>query len=311
MDEFRANILRASYENIPFPVAHADTESGHDGKLHKAYLVPGGEWEPTGLNPDSGVLSVPLFPGVDGMEDLYPGTYRRLLAAIKDVPVGRLVHPTRGTMRVFMQKVGESTTAEAQNGTLLTLHWSQHTAAVEQTDPTRSPANTSATACTSAATAADAQIAADLPDLAATLAAQDMLLAAYVAEQFAQLDALAAVTFAAVDAAFAAMVTRVEVLKARPEVRTARGSVALRALASCGRTLVATKAIYAPLRAEARTFEVATNASITDVAAQVYGDARNVERLMRANRILRPTDIQAGRSLVILPDPQAPRGRPR
>lgn len=300
---FEATLLRASYEGITFPVEQADTETSHDGVGHKAYRVDGADYEPTGLNEDKGTLVVPLFNGIEGRFDLYPATYKYLLQAIKLNPLGRLVHPTRGSIRAFMSVAREQLSADRdRDGVRLTLTWAEHNQAAQRpTNPVTSPALQSRTQCILLAQRADLDIEALVGSLIG-LVTGPILLAELIEGYFNDL-AVANVSYGAVAAAFAAMGAAVQYNRSLDVLRSASATAAVYSLAQLSAALIAAQDVYMPRVADRTTYRVVSPMAVWDVAEAVYGDCRKTGPLFAANVILNPTFIASGTVLVILPDP--------
>jgi prophage DNA circulation protein len=308
---FAANILRASFQGIEFPVEEADSGTSHDGVGHKAYRVDGADFEPTGLNEESGTLTVPLFNGVDGMQDLWPNTWKRLLQAIRLNPIGTLVHPTRGSMTVFLSQAHEKFVAQEQDGVRLHLQWAQHNgnSTDQNTDPVQSPATQSAAACNLAAERFDAEVIAlgntlaaerlnaDTPTLGNPLLTA-LLVASFIAEQFVLLDS-AVQTAGSIKASFALMEERLAEIRAYPELRAAFGFGAFSALSTLGCTLLSTLNVYLPGLTTATSVTLSVTQTVWEVAESAYGTCEGVSDILDANTILDPLAIPPGTVLTI------------
>lgn len=302
--EFATNILRASFQGIAFPVSEADTVTSHDGQAHKAYRVPGADWEPTGLNEEKGTLVVPLFNGVEGFEDLYPGTHRALLDAIRQNPIGDFVHPTRGPMRAFLSNVKESAKGDVQDGVVLVLTWAEHTGLVASraTDPTRTQVTRSSVAVVDLSAVADTQMLLVDPLASTTLTlGTALLMAEYFASVFASLDA-GQLSFGAISSAFALMANRVEYNRGLAVMLAASGYAAQAALANVSAALLNARTLYLPRSSDSSAFRVEAPMAVWDVALAVYGDASLVAPIYDANTLVSPF-LSPGTVLTILPDP--------
>lgn len=282
-------ILRASYEGVPFPVREAKTTTSHDGTGHKAYRVPGADWEPTGLNPDEGSLVIPAVTGVEGMD--WPAGWVRLVNAVKAAPIGRLVHPTRGELRVFVHRLEESAEAETRNGVLGTLQWSQHNPNA-QTVPAGSDAAGSAPSATAQAEKADAALAA---------LGKSSTLATDVDAKLALLSSTAVVSAASVTSAFETLRASVDAYRADPLVQAASGYAAMVELTALLRVLEKARAAYLPRIDDSGFYTVRVPMTLLDVAVAVYGDATLASRLVRANTLTNPNDLRPGTVLRVPP----------
>lgn len=277
-------ILRASYEGVPFPVSGAKTKISHDGAEHKALLVPGSDWEPTGANSDEGSLTIPFVDGVEGLA--WPSGWERLISVVRSTPIGRLVHPSRGELRVFVQMLEEVLDPEVRNGTMATLQWSVHNPEAQR----------AVSATDASATNAEAQ--AERADAALLAVGVTSTLNADTAAALDALSALTALSAATVSATFSDLIARAEVHRANRVVLTARGFAAYRELTALIRAFAAAREAYLPTTTSA-TFTVRAPTSVLDVAAEVYGDATLASRILRANALTDPMALSPGTVLVI------------
>lgn len=291
---YRENLLDASYEGVTFPVSEAETETSHDLARHKAYRRPGADLEPLGLNEDSGTLVVPLFNDLDGFRgvDMYPGRYRRLLDVIRQTPIGRLVHPTRGPVRAAIVVVKEKLLATQRNGIVLSLAWVEHT-------PTTGAEARSITTEATRARLDDFDSAATVAGLAAEAQAEQLR---------ALLDAVdtAAGEGLAVLAALAALRARIDEIAALPAMGDASSWPVLRAFGVFKAATVGLVEVYAPETAAPQTFELPATMSVTAAGLLIYGDATaGADLLLKANRLSDPTRIPEGTRLTVPPLPKA------
>lgn len=275
-------ILRASYEGVPFPVQSAKTTTSHDGTGHKAYRVPGADWEPTGLNPDEGSLAIPAIAGVEDLQ--WPDGWTRLVAAVKAAPIGRLVHPTRGELRVFVHRLEETAEAEVRNGVMGTMQWSQHNGAAQVVPPGTDAAGSAPSAVAQAVVA----------DTACAAAGKTTALASTVETKLGSLTALTIVTAPAVNAVFEELRATVDALRLAPEVQLAVGYPAMVALTELLRVLEKARAAFLPRIVGARTHTVRVPSTLLDVALLVYGDATRAADLARVNTFTDPNDLPPG-----------------
>lgn len=282
-------ILRASYEGVPFPVREAKTTFSHDGTGHKAYRVPGADWEPCGLNPDEGTLVIPAVTGVEGMD--WPRGWDRLVRAVKAAPIGRLVHPTRGELRVFVHRLEESAEAEVRNGVQGTLQWSQHNPNA-QTVPAGSDAGGSGAAASAQAERVNAALLI-VGIVAAVAEAVDALLSDLTSGNIAPVSS--------VIAGFSKLRASVDYYRGQPEVQAASGYDAMVELSALLRVLDKAQAEFLPRTDDAGVYMVRVPMSLIDVAVEMYGDATRVRDLMRANALTDPNALTPGMVLQVPP----------
>jgi prophage DNA circulation protein len=229
------------------------------------------------------------------MQDLWPNTWKRLLQAIRLNPIGTLVHPTRGSMTVFLSQAHEKFVAQEQDGVRLHLQWAQHNgnSTDQNTDPVQSPATQSAAACNLAAERFDAEVTALGNPLLTAL-----LVASFIAEQFVLLDS-AVQTAGSIKASFALMEERLAEIRAYPELRAAFGFGAFSALSTLGCTLLSTLNVYLPGLTTATSVTLSVTQTVWEVAESAYGTCEGVSDILDANTILDPLAIPPGTVLTI------------
>lgn len=127
------DLQEASMDGIPFPVSERSRSGTRDAARVKPPYQDGQGVEPTGLGPAVYRITIPLFPDVEGYEDLYPGTYRDLIALFKnsDRPTFEYVDPIDGGVNVFCAEWDEAASADARDGVLLTVQLEEVTLEVD------------------------------------------------------------------------------------------------------------------------------------------------------------------------------------
>jgi len=96
-----SQLLEASWRGIPFPTLGVETGASHNIVQHKRVDRNGARVENTGLNSSTYSVRVPFIntlakgPG-ETWRNLYPETYRRVIAALEDRSSGPFVHPDFG-----------------------------------------------------------------------------------------------------------------------------------------------------------------------------------------------------------------------
>ena len=305
VNSFKQTIYTASFQGIVFPVASAKTVISHDGEGPKAYRVRGEDWEPTGENGEEGTLIVPLFNGVEGYTNLWPVTYRALIAAMKNTPIGRFVHPTRGPMQAFLKKIDEAAEGATQDGVVLVIEWHEHLSRSQPqtTVPTVAQSRSTPQAALVAAAQADSSIAITAPPVPPGAPA---LLAGYYAEQFQYLASLTVQTYSAVRTTFAALQMAVAIWRQTPPLRTADAYQAQADLAALAVTTQAVMNAYLPGQTIAAPYVVPVAMPVWEVAEAVYGDATLGWLILQANNLPRPGRITPGTRLTLLPNPNTP-----
>lgn len=121
-------ILQASYEGIAFPVTGLSDTLSNDAAIHRAYMVPGGMIEPTGYAPRTGTATVAFDNGVpwgDGSVPLFPDVFQAFLTAVRNSPIGTLVHPHYGPIRALLSNVRVETRPTTRSGVMVTFTYTE------------------------------------------------------------------------------------------------------------------------------------------------------------------------------------------
>lgn len=300
-DEFSTLIADASFEGILFPVETASTDSGHDAAEHTAYRRRGADIEPTGRQADRGTLTIPLVntPALAARYGtLFPDLYRTLRALFEEVPIGELLHPTRGTFQALIKSWHEELSPDSRSGTVLKVDWVEHNAsALAQTAPDGGPPSDTTANASELASVADAKMAA-VPSSGYTPVAPTFN------TQLAILDG-PGLTFADVGACFRVLFGAVDANLALATLATAAAYEARSALENLRAAVVAMQSRYQPQRDRVRLFTVPQTMALWQVAQIVYGDASLDGLILAANAIEDALFVPAGRVLTILPSTAA------
>lgn len=298
-DDLAKVVLEASYAGISFPVSECPFTFGHDGVEHSAFGRDGVDCEPTGQQAFKGTLVVPLYNGLAGFEqdNLFPGTFRDLIATIGVTPIGDLVHPLLGNVRAFMRTGNVESDSNVRSGILLRLEWTEHRASTQllvgESGETPQDATQSVT---SQADVADAAMLEVMPDGGYTL------MAPAVATQLAVIEAVS-VRPAAVDAAMRAVTDAANSNLALPALATIEAAQAIVELERViSRAYAVRDSLLVGLR-RANTITTPRAMAVWEIAQQAYGDATQTQTLLDANPSLSadPLFVPAGRVVVVPP----------
>lgn len=300
-DELSTYLADASYGGILFPVEMASTDSGHDGAEHTAYRRTGADIEPTGRQADRGTLVIPLLntPAlVARYGALFPDLYRVLRAIFADVPIGELLHPTRGTFQAFIKSWKEELSSDARSGLTLRVEWVEHNAsALLDLGPDGSAPSDATTNTATLATTADTAMAA-VPSSGYTPVKP------VIDAQINALD-LPSLTYAEVAACFRVMLDVIELDLALVTLATAAAYDARSALEDLRSAVLAMQARTQPGLNAVRRYTVPQTMALWQVAQAVYGDASKDGLLLAANAIPDALFVPAGTVLTVLPDASA------
>ncbi len=296
-DLFTETLLEASFEGVAFPAESEEGEFGHDVVEHAARGRDGADLEPTGWRARRGTIVACFVNGVEGQENLFPGRYNELVAAIKAHPIGSFAHPVEGLMDAMLKVGRRSTRAEDRGGCRVTIEWVEHNASAASLAGFSGSRETDApTTCEERATTADTEMAAADPTGSYTPTRP------VVDAQLAVLEG-ATRRYGEIVAALRTMrdvaVTNMEL----PAFATVRGYFAVRALADLRAAVSQLRSRYLPETSRIRTYVVPTTMSDWQVAAIVYGAAKYAPLVRQSNPLPDFSAIAPGTRLVILPVP--------
>lgn len=292
---FEETLLIGSYEGIFFPIVEAATEGGHDNVKHKAYKRRGADCEPTGLKEYSGTLKLALVNGLQTWEQLFPDIYHDLLNKIESTPIGRLQHPTKGAFTALVETWSEQLSGKGpHNGVMLDLHWVEHNgeATVLPLLDGQSATSNTTNAATIQATEADVAVA------TASGSSPYQGMSATVNVQLTYLDAQTR-SYTEVVQAIGAILVLVEANLALPALAVASAHPAVVALERLRATTYRLRDKYLGTNSQPRTYVVPRTAPLWMIAHEVYGDSSKAQLLATVNSMIDPTEIPAGRQLLI------------
>lgn len=297
-----STLADAAYEGILFPVESAPTDSGHDAAEHTAYGRRGADIEPCGRQADRGTMTIPFIntPALVARYGvLFPDLYRTVRALFEDLPIGRLMHPTRGEFRALIKSWHEELSADSRSGVTVRVEWVENNASVSVSlDSDGTPVADPATTVASNAATADVEMAKALP------AGGYVPVKDGVDSELTYLQS-ASRTFAEVGSALRTMLDLANANLALEVLQAAAAFDAVNALEALRASIYALQAVYQPRAAEARTYTLTETMAAWQVAQIVYGDASRDGLLLAANAIPDPLSIGAGTVLTILPDTSA------
>lgn len=293
-DPFEQALVDASFEGIRFPVVRAPVEGGHDSAEHKAYLRAGAVIEPTGRQPYTGTLEVPLVnaPGLESRYggQLFPRLLEQLRGLFESTPIGRLVHPVLGALTVHIKAWPFEAEAESRGGVTMRVQWIEHAASVaEVLDLSDGSTVESVQATADAADTAVAAVAPSAPSLrtsvdsATATASQSGASPEEIRGAFSQLD------------------DDLDAVLAVPELgeATSASMAALTAVERLRDAVFVLREQYQP-RQRSREYVVPSSGlSVVDVALEVYGSLDAVAKILAANAITATTALRPGRRLVL------------
>lgn len=292
-DLLATTLLEAAFEGVAFPVTECKTRGGHASAKHRAYRRRGVDNEPTGQEPYTGTLAVPLLAGLAPYGDrLFPGTYYDLLAKLEANPIGLLTHPTKGVFRAMIDSWDEVAAPDVRNGVTLELRWTEHNgeAGILLAADGQTPTDPASAAQTQA-TAADAAMASVAPGgYTAT--------APVFAAQLAFLDA-ATRTPLEIAAATGTMLAAVNANLALAVFAPATAHAAVAALEALRAQTYAVRSSRLGASGAPRTFTNDATQPLWMIARRLYGDAARASVLMAANGISDPLFVPAGSVLVV------------
>lgn len=295
-DAFADLFLPTEYEGVAFhaAVTEAEVEDGHDFAEFTAFGRDGADAQHTGLKAKSGTLTAAFVRTIDPA--LYPDRYQELLEKFRQVPIGRLQHPTEGPLRAAITSWSRKFEAGQRGGVFVRIAWR------EVGDPATymafaagaAPSADGAAAATSAAATADAAMA--TADPAGTYAPTS----ATVTAQLAYLEG-ATRSHGEVQAAVRAMLDPVERNLALPALSGAAAHDAVAALEALRALVYRVRDRYIPDARRVRTHTVAATQPLWQLALELYGSIDRASLLLAANTIPDPARVPAGTVLTVLP----------
>lgn len=292
-------LLEAAFEGVSFPVTACHTRGGHGSAKHRAYRRRGVDNEPTGQEPYSGTLSVPLLAGLAPYGDaLFPGTYFDLVNKLESNPLGLLTHPTKGVLTAMMDSWDEIASSETTNGVTLEIAWTEHngSAGLLLANTGAAPTNpaASAQAQASSADAAMESVAPTPPRLPPVYIPVTPVFAA----QLAFLDAQAR-TPGEIASAVGLMLAPVVANLALAVFAPATAHAAVVALEALRASTYAVRGQYLGATGAVRTYTNPRAQPLWQIARELYGDAAQASALLAANTLSDPLFVAPGRVLIV------------
>lgn len=295
-DAFEQSLVDASFEGVRFPVSRAPVEGGHDSAEHKTYLRAGAVIEPTGRQPYSGTLEVPLVntPGLEarygGGGGLFPRLLERLRWTFEATPIGRLVHPVLGALTVHIKAWPFEAEAESRGGVTMRVQWIEHADTIIRGMDFHDGSTVEGVQAT--ADTADAAVAVVAPATVSLRTSVDT--AAATASQ-------SGASPEEIRGAFSALDEDLTDVLALPALGEAT-SASMAALTSVERLRDAVSVLREQYQPRQRTREYvvpSSGLSVVDVALEVYGSLDAVAKIIAANAITATTSLRPGRRLVL------------
>lgn len=124
IDEFGARHIPSSYEGVEFPTDDVSVSGGNDFVLHKYYLGDGGDHEFAGQNPNEGKLRALMLNDI-GAGTLWPDRYLQLMRKFASNPIGTLMHPIYGRLRVAIVSWEVISNTRNRSGYVIEITWRQ------------------------------------------------------------------------------------------------------------------------------------------------------------------------------------------
>lgn len=303
-------LQEAALDGVAFPVSSRTVGYGRDGARIRLPYVDGQDVEDTGRLPRTYSLELPLFPGIEGYDDLYPGTYERLVSlAESQRSLTQIVYtdPVHGDVDVRLWSLQEITVADRRDGAMVRIELEEVTFDTTGTTVVRSPARDGEGAARAADDAIasgdvvseeDVQGAMDSTGPPQTAAQRRGRIAGAPIESLWK-DLSTSLTSAALaaDEAAAAVDTvraKLNAIISLPGMESAdgwelRGSL-LRVIEASGRLAEQAVARAVPTVELTLTGEV----SVYELAAGLYRDASRVDDVLRRNSVRDPHAIRVG-----------------
>lgn len=311
MGIWEQELQEAKLDGIAFPIGNRQVSYGRDGARIRLPYVDGQDVEDTGRVPRTYSFDVPCFPDVEGYEDLWPGTYDRLVALVespRSLTQVTYTDPVHGDVDVRVWSLQETTSPDMRDGAILRFEVEEVSFDVTGTTVVvRSPARDGE----SAAREADDAIAED------EIVTEGQVKEAMGSTGFRQTPAqrraaiagapietmwrdfaagVDGVALAVDQAAVAVDVVRAKVnaILALPAMVSTdawalRGAL-LRVVDAAGRLAESAVARAVPTREITLTGEV----SVYELATALYGDASRADEILRRNSVRSPMALRRG-----------------
>lgn len=287
-------LLELEYEGVKLPCSTWSYKGGHDFADHRALNRPGAYQEHLGRAPYQGQCKCPLFNTRDLSRDygeLFPLLAERIRGKFESTPIGRLVHPVVGALRVAVSGWVFSGDSDARNGEELTFDWIEHTDSIAEVVDLADSSPQGVQAQSERADAAVAAVDSTAPATSGTVSAG----LATVTSGTARSTETAA--------AFASMLSTIDDVRARATLATSEAATAQLELERLRARVVELKAQFVTNESEVRRFTLPRTMALHEVSAEVYGVVSSVAlaQLQLANNAVlsSPLAIPAGTTLRI------------
>jgi prophage DNA circulation protein len=121
-----SQLLEASWRGIPFPTLGVESSFAHNIVAHKRVDRNGKRVENTGFDGGSFTVRIPFINSLakgpsETWRDLYPDTYRKVLAALEDRSTGDFIHPDYGLRRCKVATFGATLDPDYRGGPIVNV----------------------------------------------------------------------------------------------------------------------------------------------------------------------------------------------
>lgn len=289
-------LTRWAFEGIPFPGFEATTSGGHDSVDRARWRQRGVSSEPTGLRADVVRVRVELYNGLRGWtgDKPFPDLYELLLRTLRSTPVGELIHPSRGVMRVQVGDIEETLSPRTQDGLTLDLTFKSIDGESDVLTFASSTTSSPAEAIVSAAEYADARRVLGLSPANA---------APITPTVESTLDTVSGGTFTQISAALDTLGEAINGRLDDPALIPPGAAELIYRAALWGLRTAYDELREQVLGEDGQTFTVPVEMSLAMIASlpEVLGDASRAGELAEVNAISDPSFIPAGTILRLVP----------
>ena len=298
----RQYLAATSYEGILFPAVDLNTAWGHDKATHQALLTPAADIQTTGRKSYVTRMRIAFCNDIQGWySNLFPDLYEQLMQKFVEVPLGTLVHPTKGSMLVHTDDIQEHVDPKIANAVFVDVTWTERSSAdavfAGQTDVVDLNIGSPEDATVETASTADALT----PDLPAGSVTEFVSISPVISTMLLALNS-GTVSIRLAHSAFA---TAIQSIRANIDLAVSLGVDAhdyRAAVEACLASVYRYRDTY--LSEKKPTYvRVPVTMSLGRVAAlpQVYGDPSKAYLLRLNNSIPDETAVAAGSVIAVLP----------